>query len=182
MKRNKQPRRSIKKLLFLLIQKEKDMLREVNHFYGDSDEPQGEEINSEGKDKGDAKAAAIIVTDDDRILCAKRTDNGLICGGGGHIEEGESSATAAIRELDEEFGIIPNTMEFLGTLEGTDNHLKTDVFLTNDYQGVPKADDDEMTGTGWLSLGVLRNLKLFPAFEESLKFLEAKAKLNEKAE
>lgn len=152
------------------------MLREVNRFYCDTDELQGTETGSEGKDKGKTEAAAIIVVDGNRILCAKRSDNGLICGGGGHIEDGESSAAAAIRELDEEFGIVPNSMKFLGTLEGTDSHLKTDVYFTSDYQGTPKADGEEMLGAGWLSLNVLKNLKLFPAFEESLRFIEEKPK------
>ena len=50
---------------------------------------------------------SVLAVKDGRILCGKRSDNGMICGPGGHMKVGETPYAAAIRKATEEFDIHP---------------------------------------------------------------------------
>lgn len=116
----------------------------------------------------------VIVVNDGRILCGIRTDNGLICGPGGHIAKGESPVRAAVRETVEEFGIAPKSLVEIGSIDSPDDGYRpTKVFLCKSYSGEPETDDKEMTFPYWASIDDLQNkdLKLFPAFEDSIGLL-----------
>ena len=118
-------------------------------------------------------AAAVIVLHDGKLLCGVRNDNDQICGPGGHIEDGEAPIQTAIRETQEEFGITPVDLMYMGTQgeNGEDTHC-TAVYLCTSFSGTPKADGKEMHGALFLPpdmLGEQFGDNLFPPFADSLK-------------
>jgi len=91
----------------------------------------------------------VVVLKDGKILTGKRTDNGLYCGAGGHIEKGESPLKAAIRETEEEFGITPINLKFMGQY----NFVKSGygmpyLYICTQYEGKLK-ESNEMTDIRW---------------------------------
>ena len=116
----------------------------------------------------------VLVVKDGRILCGIRTDNGQVCGPGGHIEQGEDPAHAAQRELQEEFGIKPLSLIPVGCLDGSGGAYRpTKVFLCKDFEGEVNTDDSEMALPYFASIKELQNhnLDIHPAFEDSIKLL-----------
>ena len=118
-------------------------------------------------------AAAVLVLHDGKLLCGVRSDNDKICGPGGHIEDGEAPIQTAIRETQEEFGITPVDLMYMGIQgeNGEDTHC-TAVYLCTSFSGTPKADGKEMHGAFFLSPEKLVEQfgeNLFPPFADSLK-------------
>lgn len=120
-------------------------------------------------------AAVLVVNSEGKVLCGVRSDNNLVCGPGGHIEEGEQPIVAAIRESQEEFGITPTSLIPLATLgENNALHHKTDIFLCTSFSGTPKCDGKEMKLASFITLEeLLENRdKMFKPFLDSLEVLE----------
>lgn len=124
---------------------------------------------------GGRKAVGVVVVKDGKYLVGTRISNtgyGQICGPGGHVEPGESPATAAIRETDEEFGIVPNELYFIDRKEpDSASGLENYMFLCTDYDGEPQCDDEEMTGAHFLSdkeVSLLADMA-FPAFLDGIE-------------
>ena len=115
----------------------------------------------------------VIVIKDGKILTGTRTDNGLICGPGGHIQMGEHPSESALRELQEEFNVKGNKLYQLGAIQDPEGKWKPSmVFLCTDYEGVPKADEEEMTAARFISIDELSQMSnLFPCFAASLVLL-----------
>ena len=99
-------------------------------------------------------AASIIVIDEnDRILLGKRTDNNMWGYSGGSVEIDEKVEDCAIRELEEETGLIADELEFFCINSGPEAHYIYPngdevsnieiVFLCRKYHGTLK-DSDEM--------------------------------------
>lgn len=126
----------------------------------------------DGSDETPAAAAVIVLNKDGNVLCGIRSDNNLICGPGGHIEDGEAPIQAAIREAQEEFNITPTSIVPLTVIgENKDGQHKTSVFLCNAFEGNPKCDEEEMHSAMFLPVnGLLEHFadKLFAPFKESL--------------
>lgn len=122
----------------------------------------------------------VIVIKDGKILIGTRTDNGLICGPGGHIQIGEQPSESALRELQEEFNIGANKIYQLGAIQDPEGKWKASmVFLCTDYTGDPKADEDEMTDARFISIDELSKMSnLFPCFAASLKLLLDKIEMH----
>lgn len=117
-------------------------------------------------------AAAVIIIKDGKILCASRSDNGGICGPGGHVEGDEAPEEAAIREAMEEFGVQPVNLLPVGEYKGSSGqYLASMVYFTDQFTGTPKADGSEMLNERWLSMEELRDKLLYPPFEASLDML-----------
>lgn len=115
----------------------------------------------------------VIVIKDGKVLTGTRTDNGLICGPGGHIHAGEKVEDAAARETEEEFSIKVNKLYQLGAICDPEGKWKPSmVFLCTDYEGEPKTDDGEMKDARFISMDELSQMSnLFPCFAASLVLL-----------
>lgn len=143
-----------------------------------------DKVNEEEPDKEDedtvtaeCKGVGVIVVKDGKILCGTRfndTGYGLLCGPGGHIEQGETPEQAAIREAQEEFGITPKSLISLGAgaVEPETNSYP-EVFLCTEWAGEVKCDEDEMIYPHFLSLSELEEYKnqLYHPFKASLGLL-----------
>ena len=141
---------------------------------GDEEINIGEQIDVElpNEDGGDFPAAAVIIINDGKILCASRRNNEGICGPGGHAEDGETSEETAVREAIEEFNIVPLNLLPLGQYKGSSGqYMPSMVYFTDQFSGTPEADGSEMMNERWLSLEELMNEQLFPPFKESLDML-----------
>lgn len=124
-----------------------------------------------------AAGVGVLVVKDGKILCGTRhndTGYGLICGPGGHVENGESYEKAAFRETEEEFGISPKELIpiGIGPLE-PESGLRSHIFLCTAFDGEPDCVDMEMAAPKFRSLEELEELKpsLFPPFRDSLEIL-----------
>ena len=133
-----------------------------------------EELQNEitATDSEDVDTVAVLVVKDGKILCGKRRDGEGICGPGGHIESGETSDNAIIREALEEFNIIPLSFIPIGTqTSSTGLYHTTKIYLAPDFYGEPKADGEEMLDEGWLSISELNKRELFKPFADSIDLL-----------
>ncbi len=66
---------------------------------------------------------ALVFNEKGEVLLAKRTDNGLWCVPGGHMELGETLAQACVRELLEETGLQAQVVKLVGVYSDTENSL-----------------------------------------------------------
>lgn len=57
---------------------------------------------------------AVVFNEEGGVLLAKRTDNGLWCIPGGHVDLGETLAQACLRELYEETGLRAEVVKLIG--------------------------------------------------------------------
>ncbi len=66
---------------------------------------------------------AIVFNENQEVLLAKRTDNGLWCVPGGHVDLGETLAQACLRELREETGLKADIVRLVGVYSDTKGSL-----------------------------------------------------------
>ncbi len=66
---------------------------------------------------------ALVFNDKGEVLLAKRTDNGLWCIPGGHMDLGETLSEACVRELYEETGLKAETVRLIGIYSDTKGSL-----------------------------------------------------------
>ena len=80
---------------------------------------------------------------------------------GGHIEEGERTVDALVRELAEELGIIPEPVEGPPWMTLTADGLQLDVYLVDRWRGEPRnAAVDEHDAIRWVGVNELAELDL----------------------
>ena len=123
------------------------------------------------------RGVGVLVMQGTKVLVATRTDDGTICGPGGHVDSGEDLRTAAIRETKEEFGIDVIDMELLGELSGMpEEYCNSTVFLCTQYDGIPMADGVELITPNFVEASeLLESTNLFLPFKESLVLLQQKS-------
>jgi phage-related protein (TIGR01555 family) len=127
-------------------------------------------------DKDTTAGVGVIVLNNtgENVLCGKRTDNGLICGAGGHVQEGETPAQAAIRETQEEFGVTPLNLKRIGQITNFEGgkYGEPYIYLCTEYEGELKASK-EIRNPCFFPTDEFEpeEIKLFPPFAESLKLL-----------
>ncbi len=66
---------------------------------------------------------ALVFNGKKEVLLAKRTDNGLWCIPGGHVDLGETLAQACVRELREETGLQARVVKLVGVYSDTQGSL-----------------------------------------------------------
>lgn len=113
----------------------------------------------------------LIRRNDGKILIGRRSDGKGWCGGGGHIEAGETPRMAAYRETVEEMGVYPIGMKELGELNT--NEYQSYIFLVENFFGEPRPADGEMDMLRWVDPVELPWYDLFEPFQRSLSLLPA---------
>lgn len=152
-----------------------------------AEEVENAEKGRENRDSGDqvsnhherceCGSVGILVVSGGKILTGTRMEgegNGLICGPGGHIEQGETPEQAAFRETEEEFGISPKSLLLLGYgPEEPETGLTPAVFLCTEWDGEAECLDGEMGDPVFLSMEQIEMLRpsLFPPFADSVDLL-----------
>ncbi|MCL5774683.1 MAG: NUDIX hydrolase [Patescibacteria group bacterium] len=105
--------------------------------------------------------AGVIVVKDGKTLLAKRSSKKSLGQGqwgsaGGHVEPGETPAQAAIRETQEELGIIVGNLKFLVCLDEQwkDGRQYVDIiFLADIISGEPRPmEPDKVEVAAWFPL------------------------------
>lgn len=116
------------------------------------------EIAGDGDDAPTGKigSVGVIVVSEGKVLCGQRHNTsgyGLLCGPGGHIDEGETPKQAAFRETEEEFGITPTELIplGLGPVE-SDTGLQPMLYLCTSFTGKPKSVDLEIVNPTFRTL------------------------------
>src|SRR5271167_4924204 len=66
---------------------------------------------------------AIVFNEQRQVLLVKRTDNGLWCIPGGHVDLGETLVQACLRELVEETGLTGEVIRLAGIYSDPKNSL-----------------------------------------------------------
>ena len=128
-------------------------------------------------------ASVIVENEKGEVLLQKRADNGCWGYAGGSVELYEPVEEAAARELEEETGIIAETLELLGVFSGPrltytypngDQVSNIDVvYLCRKYHGQLRCQEDEVRELGFFALGCLPQ----PLFEAQRPALEKLAAL-----
>jgi phage-related protein (TIGR01555 family) len=131
-------------------------------------------LATDGKDTAESVGVIVLNATGDGILCGIRSDNKLIGGPGGNIQEGETPAQAAIRETREEFGITPLNLRRIGQIKNFEygEYGEPLIYLCTEYEGEPRASK-EISSPYFFPLDEFEpaGIALFPPFEESLKLL-----------
>lgn len=143
------------------------------------DEP--DNTDEDDTETGRTRGVGVLVVKDGKILTGTRcrgAETGTICGPGGHVENGEDSLTAGIRETEEEFGITPKGLTLIGKVPSMKENLPSDVYLCIDFEGEPDCASDEMAEPVWRDLNELSAFedKLFTPFRESVEILKESAR------
>lgn len=66
---------------------------------------------------------AVVFNDAGQVLLARRTDNGLWCIPGGHVDLRETLSQACLRELFEETGLKAKVVKLVGVYSDAKNSL-----------------------------------------------------------
>ena len=147
----------------LNLNQQSDPVKQIGITQKDSSENENEVVAP------DCQAAAVIIFRDGKILCASRTDRQGVCGPGGHRKPGETPLDTALREIMEEFNIVPLNLIPVGVLPASQGrYLNTMLYFADRFTGTPEADGIELIDERWIPIDETRNEPLFPAFEESL--------------
>lgn len=142
------------------------------------------EDSEEPPEGGEPKSVGVVVVSDGKILCGTRHNDfgyGLICGPGGHIEDGETAEEAAIRETEEEFGITPKDLTLIGygPVE-PDTGLTPAIFLCTEWDGDIECKDLEITAPLFRTLEELEQLEasMFQPFKDGVDILLSALSIN----
>jgi ADP-ribose pyrophosphatase YjhB (NUDIX family) len=105
-------------------------------------------------------AIAVVFDDRGRVLMVRRADNRQWALVTGVIEPGEEPAAGALREIEEETGVIARVERLLGvtarglaTLPNGDQVWWTSIlFHCRHVSGEPRVNDDESIDVGWFEV------------------------------
>ena len=101
---------------------------------------------------------AVAVLDDGKILLTRREDFAVWCLPGGAVDDGESPAQAAVREVREETGLEVELTRLVGVYSRPrwlGGGLHSVVFVGRPIGGALVADPVETTGAGYFALTAL---------------------------
>ncbi len=109
---------------------------------------------------------AVVFDDDGRVLLGRRADDGRWTIITGMVEPNEDPAPAAVREVEEEAGVVVEVEHLIdvhvtGPMtfpNGDQCSFLTTVFRCRYLSGKAQVNDDESTDVGWFSLDELPEL------------------------
>lgn len=125
-------------------------------------------VTSSRKQSTDSWGIGIILHDPrtNKILLAKRTDNGMYGSPGGKVEIGETPAEGIIRECKEESNVTINSMICYGYFPHTDplgRSWTSFQFYSNDFDAVSLINQQsEMEQFSWYTIPDALQMDLFP--------------------
>lgn len=95
-------------------------------------------------------AACCVTRSDGAVLLIQRADNGQWQIPGGVVELGESPKKAAIRETQEETGLVIVAPVLRGVYTNTTRGIVAHVFHTSRYWGELNSDSPETKAVAWV--------------------------------
>lgn len=109
---------------------------------------------------------AVVFDDDGRVLLGRRADDGRWTIITGMVEQHEDPAPAAVREVEEEAGVVVDVEHLIdvhvsGPItfpNGDQCSFLTTVFRCRYLSGQARVNDDESTDVRWFSLDELPEL------------------------
>ncbi|MDO8594832.1 MAG: NUDIX domain-containing protein [bacterium] len=127
------------------------------------------------------RVVAVLIVQEDTVLLVRHTNSKHIEGiyglPGGRLEEGETEAEGAKRELEEETGLVADLSDLteLPTLwkaevtfkDGTKRNCSMRVFLCKKYTGELCGTEHEITE--WVPLADVKNLMLLSNVESAIR-------------
>lgn len=128
----------------------------------------GERVGAQGQIRVGC-SAAIFSDAGDKILLARRSDNGLWHMAGGGLEPGESTTEACAREIREELGLEIEVRRLIGVYSSPDILVRyadgnafqfVSLFFEAAVRGGEPRLNDELTEWGYFSLEEARRLEL----------------------
>ncbi|MGP3968365.1 NUDIX hydrolase [Streptomyces sp. 6N223] len=113
--------------------------------------------------------SAVVLDDEDRVLLARRADDGRWSIIGGIPEPGEQPAEAAVREVHEETAVrcVPDRVLLVQTLQpvrypnGDQCQYMDTCLRCRAVGGEARVNDDESVEVGWFALDDLPPLREF---------------------
>ncbi|WP_282692332.1 NUDIX domain-containing protein [Streptomyces sp. CC208A] len=114
--------------------------------------------------------SAVVLDDRDRILLGRRADTGAWAVIGGIVEPGEQPADCAVREVEEETGVlcVPERILLVETLREPVVYGNGDIcqymdvsFACRAVGGEARVNDDESIDVGWFEADSLPPMKRF---------------------
>ncbi|MFF9147654.1 NUDIX domain-containing protein [Streptomyces sp. NPDC014861] len=114
--------------------------------------------------------SAVVFDDRGRVLLGRRADTGAWAVIGGIIEPGEQPADCAVREVEEETGVlcVPERIILVETLRKPVVYANGDIcqfldvtFACRAVGGEARVNDDESIDVGWFEIGALPEMKRF---------------------
>lgn len=99
--------------------------------------------------------AAAVVREDGRFLAIKRRDNGHWEPPGGVLEPGETVLEAAVREVEEETGLVVEPVRLSGAYQNMTRDILALVFLAREVAGQQRTSDESVQ-VDWLTANQVR--------------------------
>lgn len=126
-------------------------------------------------------AGLVLIDDAGRVLVAHRSAHVHFAGTwsfpGGALEEGETPADAALRELHEEIGVPPTAVCLITAVTGLDHEVWRYTYvlgrLVTQWTDVPVTPNWETEAVAWLAPDDLETLPLHPDLLVDLPMLRA---------
>jgi len=109
--------------------------------------------------------ALAAFVNDGRVLMARRAAHKTQFPGhwdliGGHVDEGENSEAALIRESQEEVGLIPTIFRSLGVFNDDETDAEYHLYVVTEWlNDKPSLLDDEHTELAWIPLSEATSLR-----------------------
>lgn len=113
-------------------------------------------------------AAAVVLNQENKILLLKGPKRGWEMPGG-HVEEGESLASAAIRETKEETGIDIEIIRFCGIFQNVKGSVCSTLFLGRPIGGEFRTSN-ESEEIGYFSIEEVMNKITWEIFREQIDY------------